>query len=311
MYNFYTQPRFPTSQGHYCIPSTSRTSTISTRVTRVTRVTIIYRLLESSRHVPRCLVCLGIVIVFLATRCRVLRPTPLPCHRASRSDPCLVLLSLMPVHSVAVIPRWVKFAATTAPPPIPMLISTFTVVSTTASPSTATPRRRDVATRRKLSQLIVSVSKVATFPEPTFPVLPPERNERTIVASAECLRTKACRVRVGRVGRVGRVVSGHPGLPQPRAAAAQLDFHERKNKRLGPGRHALAAHQSSLWLPVLTSHTRIAAKSAPWRVEPDERRSKLDPREFPTAPFHSTYRIQILVFAFSSVPRNPRGRARP
>ena len=143
-----------------------------------------------------------------------MRPTPLPCHRASRSDPCLVLLSLMPVHSVAVIPRWVKFAATTAPPPIPMLISTFTVVSTTASPSTATPSRRDVATRRKLSQLIVSVSKVATFPEPTFPVLPPERNERTIIASAECLRTKACRVRVG---RVGRVVSGHPGLPQPRA----------------------------------------------------------------------------------------------
>ena len=41
VYNFYTQPRFPTSQGHYCIPSTSRTSTISTRVTRVTRVTII------------------------------------------------------------------------------------------------------------------------------------------------------------------------------------------------------------------------------------------------------------------------------
>ncbi len=201
------------------------------------------------------------------------------------------------MHSVAVIPRWVKFAATTAPPPIPMLISTFTVVSTTASPSTATPRRRDVATRRKLSQLIVSVSKVATFPEPTFPVLPPERNERTIIASAECLRTKACRVRVG---RVGRVVSGHPGLPQPRAAAAQLDFHERKNKRLGPGRHALAAHQSSLWLPVLTSHTRIAAKSAPWRVEPDERRSKLDPREFPTAPFslhvpHTDPRFCILI----------------
>ena len=157
-----------------------------------------------------------------------MRPTPLPCHRASRSDPCLVLLSLMPVHSVAVIPRWVKFAATTAPPPIPMLISTFTVVSTTASPSTATPRRRDVAARRKLSQLIVSVSKVATFPEPTFPVLPPERNERTIIASAECLR----HVAFGSVGSVGSVGSfpGTLGYPSPELPRPNSTFtNERTN----------------------------------------------------------------------------------
>ena len=131
-----------------------------------------FPLLEFSRHVPRCLVRLGVVIVFLATRGRVLRPTPLPCHWTSRSHPCLVLLGLMPVHSV--ISR-IKLAATTAtaPPPVPMLVSTLTIVSATASPSAAASRRRDVATRWELSQLVVSVSKVATIPEPTFPILPP------------------------------------------------------------------------------------------------------------------------------------------
>jgi hypothetical protein len=187
-----------------------------------------YQLLEFSRHIPRRLVRLGVMIIFLAARCRVLRPTSLPYHRTPRSNPSLVLLSLMTLHSV--IPR-VKLAATAAPSPIPMLISTLTVIATTTTPSSTTSRRRGVATRRKLSQLVVSVSKVATFPEPTLPILPSEFNERTIITSVEYGKTIERRIRV--VSRPGCPGSS---TPEPRCAAARLDFPRTREQTTRAGK---------------------------------------------------------------------------